>query len=178
MASSIQKSNSKVTLIAAMSRNRVIGRGNALPWRMPADMQRFKRRTMGGAVIMGRRTWDTMNGKPLPERTNIVVTRDAGFTAAGVIVTHDIDEAIRAAREAHPDAAEIFIVGGAEIYRLALPLADRIDLTVIETNIADGDAHFPEFEQDAQWRLQREESHPADERNAFAYAFRTYERKR
>lgn len=170
--------DASITLIAAMSRNRVIGRNNALPWRMPADMQRFKRRTMGSAVIMGRRTWSTMNGKPLPGRTNIVITRDANFAVAGAVAAHDLDEAIREARTAHPDAAEIFIVGGAEIYRLALPRADRIDLTVIETDIADGDAYFPAFEHDSGWRLQREESHPADDRNAFAYVFRTYERER
>lgn len=159
-----------------MTRNRVIGRASALPWRMPADMRRFKQRTMGNAVIMGRRTWDTMNGQPLPGRSNIVITRDARFAAGGAVVVHDLDAAIAHAQKVHPEAAEMFVVGGAEIYRLALPWADRIDLTVIDTIVNDGDAFFPEFENDAAWRLTAEESHPPDERNPFAFAFRTYER--
>jgi dihydrofolate reductase len=167
-----------LTLIAAMSRNRVIGRGGALPWRMPADMRRFKQRTMGSAVIMGRKTWDTMHGKALPGRTNIVITRDVAFAADGAVIAHDIVSAIHAAHAAHADVAEVFIVGGSEIYRLALPRADRIDLTVIDADIGDGDAFFPAFEQDASWRLAAEESHPADERHAHAFAFRTYERVR
>lgn len=159
-----------------MSRNRVIGRGGALPWRMPADMRRFKQRTLGSAVILGRKTWDTMNGSPLPRRTNVIISRDATFAAEGAVVVHDLDAAIDAARDAHPDAMELFVVGGSEIYRLALPRADRIDLTVIDTIVNDGDAFFPEFENDAAWRLVREEPQSPDERNPFAYAFRTYER--
>lgn len=158
-----------------MSRNRVIGRGGGLPWRMPADMQRFKRRTMGHAVIMGRRTWASMNG-PLSGRSNIVLTRDAGFAANGAIVVRSLDEALSAARQAQPDSDEVFIVGGADIYRLVLPRASRIDLTLIDAVIADGDTFFPEFEEDGTWRLVNEERHPADARNPHAFAFQEYER--
>lgn len=160
-----------------MSRNRVIGRGGRLPWHLPADLQRFKRRTMGSAVIMGRKTWATMN-KPLPGRTNVVITRDASFQAQGATVVCSLNDALAAARAAHPNAAEIFVVGGAEIYRLALAQADRIDLTLIEAVITDGDAFFPEFESDSTWRLVSSEQHAADDRHEFAYAFLSYERQR
>ncbi len=159
-----------------MSRNRVIGRDGKLPWHMPADLRRFKQRTTGHAVIMGRKTWDTLNGRPLPGRANIVVTRDAAFSAEGVIVVHSMDGAIDAARRERPDADEIFVAGGAEIYRLALPMADRIDLTVIDMDVIDGDAHFPPFEHDSRWRLQREERHPADDRQAVGLVFCEYQR--
>ncbi len=161
-----------------MSRNRVIGRTGALPWRMPADLKRFKQRTMGHAVIMGRKTWEALNGRALPGRTNIVITRDPAFAAEGAVVAHSLDEALRAARAAHPDQNEVFFTGGEEIFRLAVPLADVIDLTVIDTNIADGDAFFPEFEEDSSWRLVSDEPHAADDKNAHAYAFRRYERVR
>jgi dihydrofolate reductase len=158
-----------------MSRNRVIGSGGALPWRMPADMQRFKKRTMGRAVIMGRRTWASMNG-PLAGRSNIVLTRDAGFAADGAIVVRTLDDALNAALKARPDSGEVLIVGGADIYRLALPRANRIDLTLVDAVISDGDAFFPEFETDGTWRLVSEERHPADARNPHAFTFQEYER--
>jgi dihydrofolate reductase len=168
-------SSASITLIAAMSRNRVIGRDGSLPWRIPADMQRFKRRTTDHAVIMGRRTWESMKG-PLPERANIVVTRDKTFRAEGAIAVHSLDDAVRVALEQKPLADEIFIIGGAEIYRLALPRADRIDLTVIDVEIADGDAFFPEFESDIAWRLVSEQRHAADDRNLFAFKFCEFRR--
>jgi dihydrofolate reductase len=167
---------SSITLIAAMSRNRVIGRKGALPWRIPADLKRFKQRTMGHAVIMGRKTWEALKGRALAGRTNIVITRDRGFQAPGAMVVHSLDDALRAARQAHPDQAEVFITGGEEIFRLALPITDVIDLTVIDTNIDDGDAFFPEFERAASWRLVSDEPHPADDKHAHAYTFKRYER--
>lgn len=165
-----------ITLIVAMSRNRVIGRDGALPWRLPADLKRFKQRTMGHAVIMGRKTWDTLKGVPLPGRTNVVISRDHSLRAAGAIVTDSLDAALHAARIAHPDASEIFIAGGAEIYRLALDRADRIDMTLVDATIADGDAFFPEFDHSGRWRLEREEKHAADAKHAFTFAFREYVR--
>jgi len=126
-------------------------------------------------VIMGRKTWQTMD-KPLPGRTNIVITRDPAFHAAGATVVRSVEDGIRIARQLEPSDEETFIVGGAEIFRLALPLANRIDLTVIETNVEDGDAFFPEFEDDASWRLVLSEPHEADVRNAHAYTFHMYER--
>lgn len=163
-----------------MSRNRVIGRKGQLPWHLPTDLERFKARTMGHAVIMGRKTWEGIPEKfrPLPGRSNIVITRERSYRAAGATVVHALDEALNAARQAHPRDEELFIAGGAEIYRLALPVADRIDLTLVDTTIADGDAFFPEFEADSAWRLVREESHSADDRHAFGFAFREYERVR
>jgi dihydrofolate reductase len=176
--SSIVNRQSSITLIVAMSRNRVIGRAGALPWRLPADLKRFKQRTMGHAVIMGRKTWDTLKGVPLPGRTNIVITRDRSLHAPGAVVTDSLDAALGAARAAHPDAGEIFIAGGAEIYRLALPKADCIDMTLVDVTISDGDAFFPEFEGEAAWQLAREERHAADARHEFAFAFREYVRER
>ena len=169
-----------ITLIVAMSRNGVIGRAGALPWRLPADLKRFKARTIGNAVIMGRKTWDTLKGVPLSGRTNIVITRDRSLDAPGAIVTDSLGAALQAARAAHPDASEIFIAGGAEIYRLALPEADRIDMTLVDTTIADGDAFFPDFERrgDSAWRLVREEPHAADAKHDFAFEFREYVRDR
>lgn len=169
-----------VTLIVAMSRNRVIGRKGALPWHLPADLARFKQRTMGHAVIMGRKTWAAIPEKfrPLPGRTNIVITRERSYRAEGAIVVHSLDESLDAARTAHPRDEELFVAGGAEIYRLALPVANRIDLTLVDTVIDDGDAFFPEFEGDPAWRLLREEAHAADDRHAVGFAFREYERKR
>jgi dihydrofolate reductase len=161
-----------------MSRDRVIGRHGALPWRMPADLKRFKQRTMGHAVIMGRKTWQALGGRALPGRTNVVISREPAFIAAGAIVTHSLDQALRAARAAKPEQPEVFITGGEEIFRLAMPLADVIDLTVIDTSIADGDAFFPEFEKDTAWKLAEEEPHAADEKHAHAYSFRRYERTR
>ena len=161
-----------------MSRNRVIGRKGALPWRLPTDLKRFKQRTMGHAVIMGRKTWDTLKGVPLPGRTNIVITRDRSLRAPGAIVADSLDAALGAARTAHPDAGEIFIAGGAEIYRLSLPQADRVDMTLVDATIADGDAFFPEFEGDSAWRLVREEQHVADAKHEFGFAFREYVRDR
>lgn len=166
-----------LSLIAAMSENRVIGRAGGLPWRMPADMARFKRLTTGHPAIMGRRTFDSMKS-PLPGRTNIVVTRRRDFAPApGVLVAHDLAEAIRLARTAPGggEVGEIFIIGGGEIYALALPRADRIHLTVIHARI-EGDAFFPEFDEQA-WRLTHDERREADEKNEFACSFRIYERR-
>jgi dihydrofolate reductase len=166
-----------IALIAAMSENRVIGRGNRLPWHMPADLKRFKRLTTGHAVIMGRRTFESMKCRPLPNRTNIVLTRQPGFHAAeNVQIARSLDEALDLARSAEKNGKEIFILGGSEIFEQALPRADRIYLTVIHAAIP-GDAYFPEIDSQ-QWALIDEERHDADERNADAYSFRVYERKR
>jgi dihydrofolate reductase len=168
-----------ITVIVAMSRNRVIGRRGALPWRLPADLARFKQRTLGHAVIMGRRTWDTLNGRPLSQRTNIVLTRDPRLRLPeGVRAAASLEQALELARRSHPGSDEIFVAGGAEIYRAALPIAQRIDMTWIDVEISDGDAFFPPFEQDASWRLTQEAAHPADERHAWPFHFRTYERAR
>ncbi len=160
----------KVTLIAAMARDRVIGRQGQVPWHLPEDLKRFRRRTIGHAVIMGRKTFESI-GKPLPKRRSIVITRQPDYLHPNVQVACSLEAALALA--GHKED-EIFIAGGEQIYQLALPGADRLDLTIVDARIA-GDAHFPPFNS-RQWRLISEEHHEADERHAHAYCFRVYER--
>src|SRR5262245_8417642 len=127
-----------VSLIVAMAENGVIGRDNALPWRLPEDLRRFKTITMGKPVIMGRKTFESI-GKPLPGRTNIVLTRDKSWSADGVSVVHSFDEAMARAGE----VAEVAVIGGAELFRMALARADRIYLTLVHAEVA-GDVVFPQ----------------------------------
>jgi len=166
----------RVSLIWAMARNRVIGRDNALPWRLPDEMRYFMRTTLGKPVIMGRKQWQSMH-KPLPKRTNIVITRDRSFAANGAIVVHTLDEALARAQDTlGADAAhgEAMVIGGAEIYALALPVADRLYCTLIDADI-DGNTRFPEFDQRAFREISRED-HPADDRHAYAYSIRVLDR--
>lgn len=145
----------RLSIIVAAARNGIIGRNNELPWRLPQDLQYFKATTMGKPVIMGRKTYESI-GRPLPGRTNIVITRQADWSGAeGVIVVGSVDEAIAAAEKAagklvnHPE--EAMVIGGAEIYRQALPRTERIYLTRIEADV-EGDASFPDLHS-SQWRL-------------------------
>jgi dihydrofolate reductase len=158
-----------VCIIAAMSENRLIGRAGALPWRLPADLKRFKALTGGHTIIMGRKTFESL-GRPLPDRTSIIVTRNRAYRAAGALIAHSLEEALE---KAGADG-KVFIIGGGEIYRQALPLADRLELTIIHA-VLDGDTYFPEFDVKA-WRLVGEEHHAADERHAYPFTFRSYER--
>jgi dihydrofolate reductase len=157
-----------VSLVAAMARNRVIGRGNALPWHLPADLRRFKALTTGHAVVMGRKTFDAI-GRPLPGRQNIVITRQPSFSPGGVEVARSLPDALARAR-----GEEVFVIGGGEIFEQALPLADRVYLTVVDDEI-EGDVWFPELDDEA-WRVTHDEPHPADERHAQAYRFLVCER--
>lgn len=161
-----------LTVIAAVARNGVIGIDNALPWRLPEDLQHFKALTLGHAVIMGRKTWESLPPKfrPLPGRHNIVVTRDAHYRADGASVAHSLDEAVMVA--ASGDVTP-FVIGGAELYRQALPLAGRLELTEIAADFA-GDARFPEFDRAAWREVARESGHAAA---GFDYAFVSYERR-
>jgi dihydrofolate reductase len=155
------------SLVAALARNRVIGIGNRLPWRLPEDLERFKALTMGAPVIMGRRTHESI-GRPLPGRRNIVVTRQRGASWAGCVVAHSLDEALAAAAA----AAEAFVIGGAELYAQALPRAGRLYLTLIDAEYP-GDAWFPELDP-AGWReIERAAAVGA---GGLGYAFVTYER--
>jgi dihydrofolate reductase len=158
-----------VTLIAALSENRVIGRDGDLPWRLPADLRRFKRITSGHTVIMGRKTFETLDA-PLPDRRTIVVTRRTDYQPVGVEVAHDLDDALALAG----GEDEVFILGGGEIYALALPRADRMELTIVHDEF-DGDTFFPAFDE-MEWRLVQAERHASDDRHAHAFTFRTYER--
>ncbi len=159
----------KISVIAAMSENRIIGRDGALPWHLPADLARFKSITTGHTVIMGRKTFESV-GQPLPNRRTIVITRNNDYQRAGVFIAHSLDEALdHAARE-----DEIFILGGEAVYRIALPRADRLYLTIVHATM-EGDTHFPTFNFD-DWKLVEDERHEADDRHAYAFSFRRYER--
>lgn len=149
----------------------MIGKGGGLPWRIPADLKRFKALTMGGVLVMGRKTWDEV-GRPLPGRRTIVVTRNRAFRAAGAEVAPSLEAALATA--AGWDVPEVFVVGGGEIYAQALPIADVLDLTAIEADV-EGDTRFPAFDESA-WRLVSEERLEAGDGSPFALAFRRYER--
>jgi dihydrofolate reductase len=158
----------RVTIIAAIAANNVIGNNNALPWRLPADLQRFRRLTTGHSIIMGRKTFDSL-GRLLPERTHVVLSHRAGFSPSGVVLVGSLAEALR--RCAGQD--EVFVIGGAEIYRLALAHADRLQLTEIRRDFA-GDAHFPDLDR-SDWTETFREAHRGEAE--FDYDFVTYERK-
>ena len=158
-----------LTLIVAMSENRVIGRDDRLPWRLSADLRRFKRLTMGHHLLMGRKTFESV-GRVLPGRTSVVITRQDDYTAAGAVVAHSLDQA----RLLAGGDDQIFVIGGAEIYRQALPFADRICLTLIHAQVA-GDTFFPDLPP-ADWRLVEAIRYPSDEQNEYDHSFQTYER--
>lgn len=157
--------------IVAIGRNRVIGAGNALPWRLPDDLAHFKRLTLGKPVLMGRKTWESL-GRPLPGRDNLVITRNPDYHAAGARVFASLDTALAACS----DAPEIMLIGGAELYAQTLPICDRLYLTEVDA-APDGDAFFPALDP-ADWRETAAEPHPADARHAHAFAWRTLERVR
>jgi dihydrofolate reductase len=165
----------KLALIWAMSRNRVIGRNNALPWHLSEDLRYFKRVTMGKPIIMGRKTWESI-GRPLPGRTNIVITRDQNFQTVGVRVVHSLDDALRLAEHIGviEGAEEAVVIGGAEIYALALPKAERLYLTQVHAEV-DGDAWFPEFDL-SQWQELAREDFKAEGPNPYPYSFIVLER--
>lgn len=210
-----------VSIIVAMSRNRVIGKENKLIWHLPADLKHFKETTMGKPIIMGRKTFESV-GKPLPGRTNIVITRNKAYQAEGCLMAASVEQALEMVNkgkydsgtsedtgdqselnwgsskdameqpdmktghsevtkekpELNPDPPkgnEVFIAGGGEIYKQAMPLADRMYITIIDHDF-DGDTFFPGFSA-AEWILSEEIYHPADERNKYPMLFRIYERK-
>ena len=158
-----------ISLIVAASTNNAIGIGGDLPWRLSDDLKRFKAVTMGKPIVMGRKTWDSI-GRPLPGRQNIVVTRQPEFSAEGCDVVASVAEAIAIAG----DVDEVMVIGGSQIYELALPLADRIYLTRVHAEV-EGDAFFPAVDE-SRWRLSSDERHAADERNDFDCSFRIYDR--
>lgn len=163
-----------VSIIAAMARNRVIGINNSLPWHLPADFKHFKRATLGKPVVMGRLTYESI-GKPLPGRTNIIVTSDTKYQPDNAddtcIIAHTLDDALSAAG----DVDEIMIIGGASFYAQALPHADRLYLTIIDEDF-DGDAWFPEFDANNWQEIERIPG-SVDDRNPHAHDFVTLARK-
>ena len=162
-----------ITLIAAMAENRVIARDGDLPWRLPKDLARFKKVTLGHAVIMGRKTMDTLPA-PLSGRHCIVMTRETGWTAPGVAVAHSLDEALAMAREVDTGKPRIYIAGGGEIYREALPLAAELDITRVRS-VIEGDTYFPAIVE-AEWVLESAEEHPADDRHSHSFRFERWRR--
>ncbi|MBL1408137.1 type 3 dihydrofolate reductase [Sphingobacterium faecale] len=162
--------STKITLIVAAAENNAIGKDNQMPWHLPNDFKYFKKTTLGHSVIMGRKTFESI-GKPLPERRNIVLTRDQHYSNRDVDVANSIQEVLTYCR----DEREIFIIGGANIYQQTLPLAQRVLLTRVHASI-NGDAFFPELSP-AEWSLTSQEKHTADEKHAYDYTFEVWEKQ-
>ena len=153
-----------ISIIAAMDKNRLIGQGNRLPWKLPADMKHFRRLTLGKPVLMGRKTFESI-GKPLAKRTNIIVTHNRNYQADGCIVTHSIDEALVAVK----NQEELMVIGVASIYKLFLSRADRLYLTQIHESFV-GDVYFPTFDW-VDWQEVKCIDHQADEKNPYPHSF-------
>ena len=160
-----------LSIICALAENRAIGRNNDLLYHLRADLKRFKALTTGHTVIMGRRTFESLPKGALPNRRNIVLTRQKGYSAPGIEVFGSLQEALAAL----PADTHIYIIGGASVYAEALPLADRLYLTHLHASPADADVFFPEIDPH-KWRLLAEEHHPADEQNEVPFTFADYER--
>ncbi len=162
----------KISSIVAVSNNNVIGVDNDLPWHLPADLKHFKTTTSGHCILMGRKSYDSI-GRPLPKRTNIVVTRNKEFYHSGLEIVHSISDGILAAQ--NTGVEELFIIGGSNIYEQTIELWDRLFLTKVDTYIDNGTAFFPELDM-TKWVLTSEVKHLADEKNPYNYTFCTYER--
>lgn len=163
--------NRFVSAIVAAAENNAIGKDNELLWHLPNDLRFFKQTTSGHAVIMGRKTYESV-GKPLPNRRNLVVTRQKDYVLEGAEVVHSLEAALARCS----DETEVFIVGGAEIYRQALPFTHRVYLTRVHAELP-GDAYFPDLDE-RDWVLVSEEKHNPDERHAYGYSFQVYERRK
>jgi dihydrofolate reductase len=159
----------ELVFVAAMDRNRAIGKGGTLPWDLPDDLQHFKRLTMGKPMLMGRKTYASI-GRPLPGRRNIVLTRDLSFTAPSIEVVHTLEEALVMLD------GEVSVIGGGEIYALTLPIAHRLEMTFVDTVVQGADAFFPAWNLD-EWLEVKREHHASDERHVFAFDFVTVERR-
>jgi len=162
-----------ISLLAALDRLDAIGKGNALPWRLPDDLKRFKALTLGKPVLMGRKTAESL-GRALPGRTNLVLTRSGAVPFEGMRAVDSVEAAIAAACAGNAD--ELCVIGGGEIYALTLPLADRLHLTHVETEVEGADAFFPRLAP-AQWEAVFRETHASDDRHAYAFEFADYARK-
>lgn len=156
----------KVSLVAAVAQNGVIGIKNKIPWRLPSDLKHFREITMGHHIVMGRKTHESI-GLALDGRTNIVITRNKNYESSGCIVVSSLDEALKTAREAKQK--EVIIIGGGQIYKQAMPLVEKIYLTRIKANVA-GDTYFPKLES-SNWKEKNCEQYPADDNNQYPYEF-------
>lgn len=169
--------NAPIVLVLAMADNGVIGASGTIPWRIPEDMKRFKALTTGKPIIMGRKTWDSLPRKPLPGRTNIILSRDQSFEPEGAVVCETWMEAFEIAKEQAADdgAEEVCVIGGRALFELALPKAKRLYLTEVAAEV-EGDVHFPAFDESA-WTEVRREEHAAGEGDDHAFTFRVLERR-
>ncbi|MFM5698025.1 type 3 dihydrofolate reductase [Aeromonas veronii] len=162
----------KISMIAAMAHDRVIGKDNQMPWHLPADLAHFKRVTLGKPVLMGRKTFESI-GRPLPGRRNLVISRNPDYQAEGIEVVGSVEAAL--ALLAGSSVEELMVIGGGHLYAEMLPSADCLYLTQIDL-AAEGDTRFPAFD-DGQWQRIECESHPADEKNPHPYSFETWQRR-
>ncbi len=162
----------KISSIVAVGKNNIIGKDNQIPWYLPDDLKWFKKNTLGHAVIMGRKCFESI-GRPLPKRTNIIITRDIFYLAQGCEVVHSLGEALQLAE--NEGETEAFIIGGGEIYQQSMDICDKIYLTEVDID-ADGDVFFPNLEL-SEWKLIFEETHLKDEKNEWNYTFKILERK-
>lgn len=161
----------RIVLVAAAAENDVIGRDGGMPWHLPDDLRHFKSITVGKPVVMGRRTWDQLGGSPLPDRRNIVLTRDTSFASPGATVVHSVEDAIAQALEG--GSSEVMIIGGGEVYRLFMAKADCIELTRVHA-IVDGDVTFPSIGEE--WTCRTRDLHEADDRHAHSFTFEQWAR--
>lgn len=161
----------KISLIWAMADDRVIGIENRLPWKLPADMKWFRQHTLGKPIVMGRKTFESFGGRTLPERTNIIITRDAGYQVAGAVVVHSIEAALDAAG----DVDEVMVIGGANLYEQLLPRADRLYMTLVHDRF-EADAWFPDFDRNEWFEVERHD-HEADANNPHPYSFVILDRR-
>ena len=159
-----------ISFVAAMGKNKVIGKDNSLPWSLPADMKHFRNLTTGKPIIMGRKTFESI-GKPLPNRINIIITRDQNYKAEGCTIAHSTDEALTAAG----NAEEVMVIGGAQIYKEFLPKANKMYLTIIDTDF-EGDTYFPDYNVE-EWKETAYEEYERDAENPYDYSFITLEKK-
>jgi dihydrofolate reductase len=162
----------KISMIAAMAHDRVIGKDNQMPWHLPADLAHFKRVTLGKPVLMGRKTFESI-GRPLPGRRNLVISRNPDYQAEGIEVVGSVEAAL--ALLAGSSVEELMVIGGGHLYAEMLPIADCLYLTRIDLAV-EGDTRFPAFD-DGQWQRVDCESHPADEKNPHPYSFETWQRR-
>lgn len=162
-----------ISLIVAIGKNNEIGKGNTLLFNMPADMKHFRDTTRGHAVIMGRKTFESLPNGPLPNRRNIVITRDKEYICEGIEVVHSLDEALELFENKDE---EVFIIGGAEIYKQAIEKADKLYITHIDAEDKDADSFFPIIDKEI-WKIKSRENFSADEKNIFDYSFVEYEKK-
>ncbi len=160
----------KISLIAAMAHHRVIGKNNQLPWHLPADLKHFKALTTGKTVVMGRKTFEAI-GKPLPNRKNIVLTRDTRWTSEGVVVLHTWEQVLETCNADE----ELMVIGGAQLYQQTLPMVSQLYLTMIDTEI-EGDAYFPEWDAN-DWQVVERNEQGADEKNSYNMVFMTLKRR-